>query len=237
MTGQGNGKVRGALGIWSGPRAMIRSIVLWPRVWLGVATGLAALFLLPAWLRPAVRSSLAWDFGGMVYLTLAVAQMARYNGEALRRRAARTDDIGIVILAVILIAIAASFAAMSGLAGEGKDAPRVERLMMLGLAGATLVIAWLVTQVAFAIHYAHRHYAPMPDGSLWRPRLNFPGEKAPDYWDFLYFSTSIGAASQTSDVVIEAPEVRRLVTLHAIVSFFFNTMVLAVTINIAAGLL
>ena len=64
----------------------------------------------------------------------------------------------------------------------------------------------------------------------------FRGCEQPDYWDFLYFSTSIGATSQTSDVAIKSRALRRLVTLHAIVSFFFNTAVLALTVNIAASL-
>ena len=68
------------------------------------------------------------------------------------------------------------------------------------------------------------------------PALTFPGDGRPDYWDFFYFATSFGAASQTSDVAINSKPMRRLATLHAIVSFFFNTMVLALTINLAASL-
>jgi uncharacterized membrane protein len=222
---------------WYSLRSIIRSVIIRPRVVFGVVAGLAALFLLPQTLQPAVRSSLAWDIGAIVFLILAVQQMRRYNGEALKSRAARADDSGAVILALILVAILASFAAMSGLAGEARDAPKSEKFLYLGLAGATLVIAWLVMQVVFTIHYAHRHYAPAIEGSDWQPALIFPGESAPDYSDFFYFATSIGATSQTSDVTIRTRDLRRLVTLHAVVSFFFNTMVLAITINIAAGLI
>jgi uncharacterized membrane protein len=154
----------------------------------------------------------------------------------MKARSARADDGGAVILVLILIAILASFAAMTGLAGEAKEAPKAEKWMYLGLAGATLFISWLVTQVVFTIHYAHRHYARNQDGTD-TPSLTFPNDDAPDYWDFFYFATSIGATSQTSDVSIRTKEMRRLVTLHAVVSFFFNTMVLAITINIAAGLI
>jgi uncharacterized membrane protein len=67
--------------------------------------------------------------------------------------------------------------------------------------------------------------------------LDFRGDRNPDYWDFFYFATSIGAASQTSDVSIHTKPLRRLVTLHAIISFFFNTAVLALTINLAASII
>lgn len=221
---------------WYNPRALARSVMLRPRVLFGTAAGIAALFLLPYAWKPAVRWSLAWDVGGLVYLALAFQLMARFNGERIKARSARADDGGSVILVLILIAILASFAAMTGLAGEARDAPKAEKMLFLGLAAMTLFVSWLVTQVVFTIHYAHQHYAHNPDGTD-TPSLVFPGDDKPDYWDFLYFATSIGATSQTSDVAIRTKAMRRLVTLHAVVSFFFNTMVLAITINIAAGLI
>ncbi len=221
---------------WYHPRSIWRSLLLRPRVFFGALAGVAALFLLPSSVKPAVRSALAWDLGGIVYLALALSLMVRFNAEKMKARSARADDGGAVILVLILIAILASFAAMTGLAGEARDAPKAEKLWYLGLAGATLFVSWLVTQVVFTIHYAHQHYARNPDGTD-TPSLVFPNDDKPDYWDFFYFATSIGATSQTSDVSIRTKAMRRLVTLHAILSFFFNTMVLAITINIAAGLI
>lgn len=222
---------------WYSPRAIGRSILLRPRVFFGALAGIIALFLLPLYLKPAVRWALAWDIGGTVYLALAFQlMMGQFNPDKMKARSARADDGGAVILVLILIAIIASFAAMTGLAGEAKDAPKAEKWFFLGLAGATLFVSWLVTQVVFTIHYAHRHYGRNPDGTS-TPSLVFPNDDKPDYWDFFYFATSIGATSQTSDVAIRTKAMRRLVTLHAVVSFFFNTMVLAITINIAAGLI
>ena len=85
----------------------------------------------------------------------------------------------------------------------------------------------------FALHYAHDFYAGEED----RRGLAFPGEERPDYWDFLYFSFNLGAASQTSDVQIEARRMRRFVLAHTILSFLFNTTVLALAINVGASLL
>ena len=108
-------------------------------------------------------------------------------------------------------------------------------MLLVGLAATTIFISWVVMQVAFALHYAHQYYRP--DHAV--PGVNgldFPKDAHPDYWDFFYFSTSIGAASQTSDVNINSKELRRLVTLHAIVAFFFNVAVVALMINLAASL-
>ena len=92
-----------------------------------------------------------------------------------------------------------------------------------------------MTQVAFALYYAHDYYLP-DDGGDAQGGLEFPGTEVPDYWDFLYFATSIGATSQTSDTAIKSHSLRRLVTLHSVIAFFFNTAVLALTVNIAASL-
>lgn len=221
---------------WYHPRAIWRSLLLRPRVFMGAFAGIAALVFMPHIFKPAVRYALAWDIGGLVYILLALNLMVRFNAEKLRARAARADDGGAVILILILVAILASFAAMAGLAGEVKDAPKAEKYLYLGLAALTLFISWLVTQLVFTIHYAHQHYRLAADGTQ-GTALVFPADDKPDYWDFFYFATSIGATSQTSDVAIRSKSMRRLVTLHAVVSFFFNTMVLAITINIAAGLI
>ncbi len=223
--------------MWYSPRSIARSLAMRPRVVLGLLTGLAGLALLPLDFKPSVRAALAWNLGALVYLVLALRLMIRFSSERIRVRAARADDGGQVVLALVLVAVLSSLAAIAGLAGEAHEAPKTEKHFYLLLAAATLGSAWLVTQVVFAIHYAHLYYArahQSPGGS--QPMV-FPGETVPDYWDFLYFSTSIGATSQTSDVSIVSRQIRRVATLHAVLSFVFNTMVLAVTINIAAGLL
>jgi uncharacterized membrane protein len=140
-----------------------------------------------------------------------------------------------VILVIILLAILASFVAIAGLLSEAKDVARHLKVLHLMLAAITIVLAWTVTQVVYTAHYAHEFYRPTR-GETIAGGLDFRSDSDPYYWDFFYFATSIGAASQTSDVSIRTKPLRRLVTLHAILSFFFNTAVLALTINIAASL-
>ena len=89
-------------------------------------------------------------------------------------------------------------------------------------------------QAIFAIHYTHIFYGD-EDGEQ-RGGLKFAEEDEPDFWDFVYFTTSIGATAQTSDTMVTTHRMRRIVTAQAVYSFFFNTAVLALAINIAAGL-
>lgn len=222
---------------WYHPRSIFGSIVLRPRVYLASAAALAVLLLMPAEYSNHVRNAWAWVVGGLVYLGISFRTMWKCPAEIIIKSAARNDDSRTVILAVILIAIAASFASIVGLLSDAKAASQQAKWFYLCLAAATILVSWTVTQVAFTLHYAHDYYRPSARQHDARQGLIFPGEENPDYWDFFYFATSIGATSQTSDVAIKSRTFRRLVTLHAVVSFFFNAAVLALMINLAASLI
>ena len=222
---------------WYSPRSVIGSILLRPRLYFATVAALAIWMLVPADVTNHVRQAWVWVGGGFVYLAFAVRTMLSCSADSIKKTAARNDDSRMVILIVIMIAICASFASIVGLLSEAKTAPEHSKWFYLALAAATIVISWAVMQVAFTLHYAHDYYRPtirQPDA---KPGLNFPDEPNPDYWDFLYFATSIGATSQTSDVSIRTRSIRRLATMHAVLSFFFNAAVLALMINLAAGLI
>jgi uncharacterized membrane protein len=222
---------------WYNPLAVFHSLMLRPRVYGAALAGILAIVLLPKGWPQTVRSSIAFDLGGIVYLIFAFHLIATCGSDRIRARAARRDDSRIVILGIVLLAIAASFAAIAGLIGYAK-LPQVgatEKGLIGALAVITIMISWTVTQVAFALHYARDYYRP-DAGSDSGAGLAFPSCESPDYWDFLYFSTSIGATSQTSDTSVRSRALRRLVTLHSVIAFFFNTAVLALTVNIAASL-
>lgn len=218
---------------WYSPHSIWRSFVLRPRLLLGLAAWIAALLLLPSSLPLAVREALAWCCGGLVYLAMAFRIMSGCTLDRIKSRAALQDDSAIVILVLILLAVVSSFLAIAGLLSQAKVASETGKVVYVLIAAATILTSWTVMQVVFTMHYAHAYYAPedASDG------LQFPNDKQPDYWDFFYFAVSIGVASQTADVSITSKRMRRLVTLHAIVSFFFNTMVLALTINLAASMI
>lgn len=220
---------------WYRPTAIGRSLALRPRLYVAVLAAALALVLLPQGFSRSLKGVIASDVAFAVYLGLALRVMGSFSNESVRRRAARQDEGRVVILVIVLVTISASFVAIAGLLGEAKAVEGQMKLVNAGLAAMTVMLSWLVTQVVFTFHYAHEYYRPEKSGAL-SGGLDFPQEDTPDYWDFFYYATSIGATSQTSDVSIRTKELRRLTTLHAIVSFFFNTAVLALAINIGSSL-
>ena len=104
-----------------------------------------------------------------------------------------------------------------------------------------MLSAWVFIHLTFALHYAHEYFdetkAVEGEKPALRGGINFPDTDEPDYWDFVYFSFIIGVAAQTADVTIGSKVIRRTSLVHSILAFFFNSAVLALTINIAAGLI
>ncbi len=100
------------------------------------------------------------------------------------------------------------------------------------LATCSLLLAWLFLNTIFAVHYAHEFYG---DSGGKHSGLDFPGTKEPDYWDFIYFAFVIGMTFQVSDVQISERKIRRVALVHALIAFFFNVIVIALSVNIVAG--
>jgi uncharacterized membrane protein len=234
-TNEANGKpaARG----WYHPGAFMESLALRPRVYLAAIGGALAFFACPSTMPGTVRASISWDVAGLIYLLIAFRLMYNCDAAHIQKVAAARDDSRLVILTLTLLAIGASFAAIAQLIVHAKQ-PSIdsgEKIAIAAIAMLTIIISWCVTHSAFALHYAHEYYRP-GRGSDAQGGLKFPGCDTPDYWDFLYFSVSIGAASQTSDTLISSRNLRRLVTVHSVIAFFFNTAVLALTVNTAASL-
>ncbi len=208
-----------------------------PRVTLGAATWIIALLLLPAAWSAPVREAVAWCAAGVVYLGFAARTMYGCPAAQIKSRAVQQDDSAFVILALMVLAVLACCMAIAELLGEAKLVAGQARIAYIALAAFTIFISWCVMLVVFTMHYAHAHYAPRNLAADRPGGLLFPHDLHPDYWDFLYFATSISASTQTSDVAIASKGLRRLVTLHAIIAFFFNTAVLALTINLAASMI
>ncbi|MCB1506301.1 MAG: DUF1345 domain-containing protein [Hyphomicrobiaceae bacterium] len=222
---------------WYHIRSIFRSVVIRPRVYLAALTVVVMALVLPPSLPASLRVAMAGDVGFLVYIALALRIMGSCTRDQLRKRAAVQDDSGLVILVLILVGISMCFLAVVGVLSDAKNLSGIEKVLHIVLAAVTIAVSWLMTQVVFTFHYAHEYYRPDDHAERVAGGLDFPGDANPDYWDFFYFSTSLGAASQTSDVMIRTKALRRLVTVHAIVSFFFNTAVLAMAINIGASLI
>jgi uncharacterized membrane protein len=159
----------------------------------------------------------------------------------MRRRAAQQDDGRIAILLLTTFAALAAIGAIVAELAAVKDLAGTAKHLHVALAALTIISAWLFIHLMFALHYAHDFYASADsvDGGAGNDRggLTFPETDAPDYWDFLYFSYVIGVACQTADVAISSRAMRRTALFHCVLAFFFNSAVLALTINIAAGLI
>lgn len=223
-------------GRWYQPWTVMRGFVARPKIVCGIVAAASVGWLEPAFLPASVRAAGAWNAGALVYLVVAFVIMSSCSIEGIRRTAEREDESRLVFTAVILLAIAASFVAVLAVIGEAREVQGGLRYLYVGLAAGTVISAWLVMQVVFTLHYAHDYYFPISAGGEIARGLKFPNDDEPDYWDFFYFTTSIGATSQTSDVTVVSKRQRRTVTVQAVLTFFFNTAILALAINLASSL-
>lgn len=182
----------------------------------------------------ATRALVGWNAGALVYLALALRLMARAKPEHILRRALDEDDGRLTMLTIVVLASIAVLSAVGTQLAGVRELHGGARDWRIGLAALTVVSSWSFTQASFALHYAHDFFLARsrgePDG------LQFPGTPDPSYLDFLYFACVIGTSGQTADVSITSGPMRRIGLTHCVQAFFFNTMVLALTINIAAGL-
>jgi uncharacterized membrane protein len=224
-----------ARGAWYSPIAFIRGVLTRPRLYLAIAAAVGVWYLVPPEWAASLHAASAWIAGALVYVSMTFALMA-HAPEVMRQRAEREDESRFVLTVLILLAVASSFVAVSNLITDAKSADGMAKTFLLGAAGLTIVMSWLIVQIVFTLHYAHDYYRPAPMSDDDAKGMKFPGDGEPDYWDFFYFATSFGAAAQTSDVSITSKPIRRLATWHAILSFAFNTTVLAMAINMAASI-
>ncbi len=181
------------------------------------------------------RIILAWDVAAVAFLAMSFHLFAIRTPDEMDEDAQRQQDGSWTIFSVTLLGAALSFVALIGEFSGLKEADPAQRDLRVGLVVATLLLSWSMTHMLFAFRYAHDFYSRV-QGKL-RGGLIFPSEDEPDYWDFLYFAVVIGMTFQVSDVNISARRLRRLALLHGLLSFLFNTVIVALTVNIAAGLL
>ncbi|HQW20797.1 MAG TPA: DUF1345 domain-containing protein [Rhodocyclaceae bacterium] len=210
-------------------------VLVRPRLVLSGLAGLLVFLLLPVELAISTRALMTWVVGAGLYLLLAFVLIWRASIEHMRWRTRIQDDgAAVVLFLTVAAAVASLVAIIMELAGLKSITP-VRQALHLGLVGATFLASWLLVHTSFALHYAHAYY--VSQGKEGAAPLEFPDQKMPSYMDFLYFSMVVGMTSQTADVAIATTQMRRLVMVHGMIAFAFNTILLALTINIAASLL
>jgi uncharacterized membrane protein len=208
-----------------------------PRLFIGMLSGLAAVPLLPAGISGTTRVILTWDIGVVVFLALSTFLFTIERLDRIAADAAAQEEGEWTIFWLTVAAVAFSFAAIIDEFAGSRDMTPTQRNLRVILVAATLFVSWLMTHTTFAFRYAHEYYQIDPDGAGIAGGLEVPGEKRPDYLDFMYFALVLGMTFQVSDVQITGRKFRRLATVHGLLSFLFNTIILALTVNLAAGLL
>jgi len=206
------------------------------RLLSGLLAGLATASM-PLPLVWQFRGLLGWSVGVAVYLALAWWLCERFDAKRTRERAQAQDEPSVVLFLLMLLAAMACVAAIVVMMQQGNDFSGPERTLHIAVSVTALTASWLFIQTIFAFHYAHRYYHEEKLKEPDVPGLLFPGGLEPDYFDFLYYAHVVGMTSQVSDVQVTSREMRRLTLVHSVLSFGFNMLVLALSINVVAGAL
>ncbi|MDH6269501.1 putative membrane protein [Rhizobium sp. SG_E_25_P2] len=219
------------------PLRLRRHVIRRPRFYGAAALGVLLHFGL-AWfgaVSTPVSLLLSWNISVLLFLALIFILMFTSDDDDMKERAKATDEGRFAVLALsflaVIISLGATIVVLSRVRhGEGSDG-----VFHAALAAFTIASSWIFIHVIFTEHYAHEYY-------LARERrgeggLNFADSNPPNYVDFLYFSFTIGVASQTADISIASRAMRATVLVHSILSYLFNAFILALTVNIASNLL
>jgi uncharacterized membrane protein len=208
------------------------------RVLLSIGVAILAVVLLPPEIHGVAQMLCIWDAGIISFLGLTGLVITRATPTAMRHYAKTEDEGRWFIFSMITAAACASLVAIGSVLKNAKGLPPLAASLHVILAIVTIVGSWLLIHTIFALQYAHEYYQPNKSSTGYQVEgLDFPSTEEPDYWDFLYFSFVIGMTSQVSDVSVTSRQMRRLSLLHGILAFFFNTSLLALSINILASLI
>lgn len=203
-----------------------------PRLVISIVLGVIAYAVLTAaaQLPLSTRVIAAWDFGVLIYLAAVFAMMAQSPWSEIANHADAQDEGAFAIFILTVFAGMASLAAIfMELAAADRAGEHYGRAVVFGI--ATVIISWVFIHTIFAVHYAYEYYRDNDCAG----GLKFPDDDKPDYWDFMYFAFVLGMTFQVSDVAINAKWIRRVAMVHGILSFFYTTAVVALSVNLAAN--
>ena len=211
------------------------------RIVAAVAGGVVASLVAGAEISaPSARPLFGWVVGAAIYVVTTLWMFYTTDEATVRRHAAQEDENRGILTAGILAAAAASLGvaifALRHATGLVSGDAKASQMIVVWLACSTLILSWLMAQCLFVLHYAHRYFGDHDDNGQVDGGIKFPGEPPRTYRDFIYVAVCVGATCQVSDFNITTCRFRNLVTLHALFAFAFNTMILALGINIIAGL-
>jgi len=209
------------------------------RLVLALAISLVVFVLTIGRLPLSVQAISVWNVFAWSVTLLAWLRILWADAKTSVQTARLQDSARFAIFLFVLLAAVASLASVAILIGGAKGLGHKALTEHLLLAAATVLSSWFLVHTVFAMHYAHAFYHDEDEGPDFSRAggLEFPNEKEPDFVDFAYFSFVIGMTCQVSDVQVSSHGMRRLALLHGLLSFVFNTVILALSINLASGLL
>ncbi|MBF2000622.1 MAG: DUF1345 domain-containing protein [Synechococcales cyanobacterium M58_A2018_015] len=208
------------------------------RLGLSLMAGMTCFLLLPDQLHLDIRILAGWITGVLCFLMLVILMLSRITPQKTCYRAQRQEaQHSVVFLLTVLTSCTSIFAiALMQANNQGLSAEVVFLEMVLSL--VAVIGSWFLTHTLFALHYATCFYRrDFTQEVGFAGGLDFPNTPLPDYWDFLYFSFTLGMTAQTSDVAIPGAGLRRLAIAHGIVSFFFYIVIIASGVGVASELI
>jgi uncharacterized membrane protein len=203
------------------------------RLWTSLCVGTAVFFLVPHAWPIVMRLLTGWNCCIVLFLILIYAWMPRLTWTQICDQFIEEDETAPIILIACILAALASLVAIVVLLSSLDLTNGMLRAVHITLAAFTVVNSWMLVPTMFTLHYADMFYSVKEEE---RP-LVFPYTAHPVFWDFAYFSFTIAAACQTSDVSTTNIAIRKVVAAHSVISFLFNAAILGFAINVTAGVM
>lgn len=193
------------------------------------------LFIRNKELSPVLTITILWDTFALSFIITSWIVFFTLPVPEIIKMANKEDGSKLFVMISILVSSFASMFAVL-LLMISKDQSPGNEVMTIIVAVTGMVVSWIMVHTIFTFHYAHMYYMKRKDDTGDSRALDFPGDKKPDYLDFAYFSFVLGMTFQVSDVSICSRKIRRTAFAHAVLAFALNTFVVALTINLIAGL-
>lgn len=207
-----------------------RHVTALVRVAVCVAVGAAAAAVAATVTPWEVWILIGWDAVAATFCAWVAIDVHGDDADATRGRATHEDDSRTAADLILIAASAASLLGVGLALLQASNETGVPRALTVGLAVATVVVSWLAVQTVFTLRYAHLYY--LDSGGI-----DFHGDDAPHYRDFAYVAFTLGMTYQVSDTNLTSKQIRSTALRHALISYVFGIAVIAITINVVAGLL
>jgi uncharacterized membrane protein len=200
------------------------------RLAIVAAVGLVTWFVASLFTTPLLAALIGWDTGALVFVAWIWLATFRLDAAATCRAATTQDDSRVAADTVLVLASVVSLFGVALSLLQASESAGFRRAAIIGMAVGTVAVSWLAVQAVFVLRYAHLYYRESGG-------MAFHSTGDPSYADFAYVAFTVGMTFQVSDTDITSPHIRRTVLRHALLSYIFGIAVIALTINVVAGLL